>query len=462
VKVVVPHLKTWLLAAALALVLPLPSQGREEVAASSPTNSAVTGRPFRVDMAWAGTGVAYDAIAVGDVVYVAYYDDERRLCVTRIDTRTGKRTKKTLDSRFKGWDAHNYLTLAHDRFGYLHVAGNMHAAPLVYARMLRPNDFDSLTLINRMVGKDEASVTYPKFFRFPNGDLGFTYRSGSSGQGAEWINRFSGSTWTRVLSTPLFASAPGEESVSAYHTSYTIGPDGLFHTAWVWRKTPDVATNFNVNYARSKDLKHWETSRGEPLTVPLTPRNAEVVDRVPVNGGLLNNVKLAFDPSGAPIIAYIRYDNGGNTQLYHARLQRDGWQVAPATRWDYRWELKGGGSIVGKITFSGVRLEDGKMIEEVKHVRYGRKRLVLDPHTLAGSPAPPARPKARALGRPVKVTAPYRMNTRTVRAMENSSLDAVIRWRSFGTENNDRRRTCASSGLQEGCAMTSELELFVR
>ncbi len=37
------------------------------------------------------------------------------------------------------------------------------------------------------------------------------------------------------------------------------GPDGLFHVVWVWRDTPDRATNHHLSYARSRDLQRWET-----------------------------------------------------------------------------------------------------------------------------------------------------------------------------------------------------------
>lgn len=462
-KVVAPYVKTWLLAAALALALPLTSQGREEVAASSQANNGVTGRPFPVDMVWGGTGVAYDAIAVGNVVYVAYYDDERRLCVTRIDTRTGERTKKTLDSRFKGWDAHNNVTLEVDRDGILHVAANMHVVPLVYGRTRSRDDFDSLTLLNKMVGQDEQRVTYPRFFKLPSGELGFSYRSGSSGDGVEIINRFDGERWHRVLDKPLFGSDPGGMTVNAYHSGYIKGPDGLFHVAWVWRDKPAVETNFNVNYARSKDLLHWTTSNGKPLDLPMTPATVEVVDPVPMRSGLFNNIRVGFTVYGAPIISYLKYDGTGNSQLFHARPTATGrWKIVQATNWDYRWDFRGGGTLTSEISFSGVRSEAGRLVEDVVHRKYGKLRFEVQAGTLAANPVPMPTAKVQPLGRSVPVEAPYRINSRAARPIGPRSIDAVVRWQSFGSENNDRPRSCASSGLPEGCAMTSTMELFVR
>ena len=41
-----------------------------------------------------------------------------------------------------------------------------------------------------MTGKDEDDVTYPEFYRMPDGDLLFAYRSGASGRGNLVLNRY--------------------------------------------------------------------------------------------------------------------------------------------------------------------------------------------------------------------------------------------------------------------------------
>lgn len=451
----------WTLSVASAGALP----PAEQAASSAVGRSAVAPveRRVRIDDVWVGTGVPYDAIAAGPFVYAAYYNAERRLTVSRVDTRTGAVRRKVLGSVFKGWDAHNYTALALDPKGNLHVAGNMHTAPLVYARTAPSRGFGSLALQNRMIDRDEVSVTYPRFFRFPSGDLGFTYRSGRSGSGVEIINRFDGERWRRVLSTPLFASAPGRPTVNAYHTGYELGPDGYFHTAWVWREPPGAEMNFNVNYAKSRDLVHWQTSSGRSIELPITPANAEVVDAIPTRGGLLNNLRLGFDQSGRPVISYLKYDVQGNSQLFHARPMTTGWQVVAATTWDYRWSFSGGGTLVGEIVFTGVSVVDGQLVENVSHKKYGRLRLMMDPDSLearmVGQPMPKRPPLA--VDAPA-ASPPFRVNTRQAARQHPESVEALIRWESLGSDNNDRPRTCASSGLPEGCRMTRPLELFVR
>ena len=412
-----------------------------------------------VDDAWAGVGIIYDAISVGPIVYIAYYDAERRFSVARVDTTTHTVTKKTLDSVFAGWDGHNSVVLAYDRFGYLHVTGNMHTIPLIYARTLRPNDFNSLTQTNKMVGHDELSVTYPNFFFLANGDLLFSYRSGQSGKGVELINRFDGEHWSRLLSQPLFAPATKVDHVNAYHTNYTLGPDSYYHVAWVWRKMSMADTNFNVSYVRSKDLIHWEDSRHRVLELPITPVNAEVVDAIPIRGGLFNNVHLGFDAEGKPVISYLKYDNEGNSQLYHARPDKEGWQITQATDWKYRWAFSGGGTLVQEISFSGVRNEGKHLLENVTHKLYGRVQFELDPVTLSARQISATHQSTPHSDKTVSALKPFSTRSVTIRPTNKDSVRGQIQWQTLPSDNHDKPRSCESVGLPGDCKMTSQLEI---
>ena len=64
------------------------------------------------------------------------------------------------------------------------------------------------------------------------------------------------------MATPL---VDGEGRGNAYFVGPTQGPDGVFHLTWVWRDTPEAATNHDLSDARSRDLVHWEKSNGAPL-----------------------------------------------------------------------------------------------------------------------------------------------------------------------------------------------------
>lgn len=409
-----------------------------------------------VDEVWAGTRVGYDALSVGSIVYIAYYDADRLLSVARIDTVSGAISKRKLGSVFGGWDAHNYLTLAYDRFGHLHVAGNMHVSPLVYARMLKPHSFDSLTRVASMVGRDENSVTSPKFFNFPDGNLGLTYRYGKSGDAIELINRFDGSSWSRHSTVPVFSSSNGQPSVSAYHTGYVNGSDGYFHVAWVWRLKGTVADNFDVNYSRSKDLKHWLDSRGKELAAPMTPGNTDVVDSIPTKSGLFNNVKLGFDGYNLPVVSYLKYDELGYTQLYHARPHLNGWQVTKITDWHFRWELEGAGTLVQKISFSGVQTFNGIVNEKVMHPDEGSLVISYSKNAMKVERIETKSPEASTK---CQTVAPWMHVSQQIATTSPDAFQGRIMWQSLPKDNKDLPRSCGSIGLTEGCSMISLLIL---
>jgi len=150
-------------------------------------------------------------------------------------------------------------------------------------------------------------------------------------------------TWRRLAESPLFS---GGGKMNAYFVGPAQDKSGAFHICWVWRNTPDCATNHDLCYARSKDLVHWETSAGRPLSLPITLATAEVVDPVPPGGGMINgNTKVGFDADGRPVISYHKFDAQGKTQLYNARRETGGWRIYQISDWDYRWEFQGGGTL---------------------------------------------------------------------------------------------------------------------
>lgn len=85
-----------------------------------------------------------------------------------------------------GWDSHNYVTLAVDSAGQIHVSGNMHCVPIVYFRTERPGDITRFRQFPAMVGRNEQRCTYPRFLHGPKGELIFTYRDGRSGSGDQY------------------------------------------------------------------------------------------------------------------------------------------------------------------------------------------------------------------------------------------------------------------------------------
>lgn len=80
--------------------------------------------------------VGFALVTHGDQQFVAYYDSAKNMTVAARKLNSKKWEYKVLDTKI-GWDTHNYVTMKIDSSGYIHVSGNMHAAPLVYYRSMK-------------------------------------------------------------------------------------------------------------------------------------------------------------------------------------------------------------------------------------------------------------------------------------------------------------------------------------
>lgn len=337
--------------------------------------------------------VGFDLLTTPDHQYAAFYDADRIMTVAARALDSAKWVYQKLPSRI-AWDSHNHVTIALDSAGHLHVSGNMHCVPLVYFRTEKPGDVTSLKLAG-MTGLLEDRVTYPRFFKDHEGRLIFTYRHGGSGNGINLFNRYDVKTrtWSRLLDTPLF---DGEGDRNAYPAGPARGPDGWFHVHWVWRDTPDCATNQHLSYARSRDLIHWESAFGEKIELPIRYGQAAlVVDPVPAGGGIINGGhRMDFDSKNNPVLVYHKSDADGNMQIYAARPESGKWKSIALTKWKHAVPFSGGGT----MPFIGIRISDmrktGPDVFSVSyhHKDYGTGSLSFKTQTADRSdkPVPPA------------------------------------------------------------------------
>lgn len=390
---------------------------------------------------WSGHPVGFCLLTCGKRQFAAFYDARRQMTVASrmIDSERWRLVR--LPSKL-GWDSHNYVTMAVDDEGYVHLSGNMHCVPLIYFRGREPYDIGSLQRVPSMVGRNEGRCTYPRFLRGARNELIFTYRDGGSGNGDQIWNVYEPgtATWRRLFDAPLFS---GQGRMNAYFVGPVRGPDGTFHVCWVWRDTPDCATNHDLCYARSKDLIRWETSRGRPLRLPITLETAEVVDPVPAAAGMINgNTRIGFDSEGRVILSYHKFDAAGSTQLYNARREAAGWRIYQTSDWDYRWDFRGGGTIRFEIGLGPVRVEpDGSLSQRYRHVKHGSGNWRLDENTLK-----PIGQAARRGALPAEIleleSARPGMGVRTAEDLGQSDEPGVrylLRWETLPS-NRDRPR----------------------
>lgn len=276
------------------------------------------------------------------IQYIAFYDENGYLTLGKRELGNTQWTFYL--SQYKGncEDAHNVISIMVDGEGFLHVAFNHHGSSLNYCRSLRPG---SLILGNKeiMVGRDETEVTYPEFYRLTNGDLIFVYRSGGSGRGNLIMNRYEAKTktWQRVQNVLI----DGENERNAYWQLYVDNVNTI-HLSWVWRETPDVATNHDLCYARSRDGGvTWEKSDGEKYRLPITAENAEYVWHIPQDSELINQTGMCADKNGNPYIATYWRDRESTVPQYRlVWFDGETWHMQQVFERKTPFTLKGGGT----------------------------------------------------------------------------------------------------------------------
>jgi hypothetical protein len=295
----------------------------------------------------------------GRTQFAAFYDADRFMVLARRSRDDDRWETRRTAHQGNAADAHNSISLVVDGAGILHVAWDHHASPLNYARGVAPG---SLELGPRlaMTGQRESRVTYPQFSRLPGGDLLFLYRDGASGRGTLVLNRYvvAKGAWTAVQTNLI----DGEGERSPYW-DMTIDRQGTLHLAWVWRESPDVATNHDICYARSADEgRTWSGSDGIRVAVPITARTAEYAVRIPQNSNLMNSPAITADDRGRPYVTTYWSATPGAAPRFHV-VHREGaaWRIIEGPARTDVFTLSGGGTKAPPISRAVVLVEpDGR------------------------------------------------------------------------------------------------------
>ncbi|MCF7817018.1 MAG: BNR repeat-containing protein [Kiritimatiellales bacterium] len=389
---IAPSTLGFLLVASLVHGAAQPSQDKKLVIDESGRKPHVA-KKMVIDKVWAGHPVGFCLLTEGRFQYAAYYNADRQMVVAsrqlgedgwikfmpQTDYKQPPKTGSPA-SAILGWDSHNYITMALDENGFIHLSGNMHVDNLTYFRSTKPYDITTLVQTKSMTGSLEDRCTYPKFMKNAGGALIFTYRHGSSGNGNQIYNIYNAATqaWSRLLDTPL---TDGKGLRNAYILGPQLGPDGWYHISWVWRETFDCSTNHDLSYAKSKNLVDWYTIAGKKIALPITLETSGViVDPVLEKGGILNGSgRIGFDQKKNAVLAYHKFDANGNNQAYCARAENGAWQIKQLTDWDYRWYFDGGGTIQSELSIGTVQPRKDQYLElHYSHKKYGGGTWLLD------------------------------------------------------------------------------------
>ncbi len=402
--------------------------------------------------------------------YVAYYDADRFLTLAQRTLGSENWTFRRFPVQV-GWQTggHARLTLALDRDGYVHLncyrRGLLQAPPrppaAIYYRSLEPHSIEAFERLYMISEREHPH--YPTFYRADD-TVFFAYRSGGSGRGDQWVNRYNTEerTWERAFDTPLL---DGRRRMNAYvhgPGGPVVGPDGRWHLLWLWRNTPCHSTNHSLSYARTvgRELTQWESADGTSVSPPFSIDNRELlVADLPPGRGLSNVLHtLNWDSMNRAVISFHAFDDAGKSQIYNARFEDGEWLIVPATRWSYVWgdDYRGTGAlgISSHVRMSRVQpVDDGTLTQSVWNRDIGQEHLLIDEDTLQfiRRTEPPSQPDwRRAMLRPESdfpVAAIPRlrrsggaMQVMLISDTDGRDLDGVqylLRWEHAGT-NNDR------------------------
>lgn len=277
-----------------------------------------------------------------DTQFIAYYDNDGCLILGKRKLPKGEWILHKTQYTGNVSDAHNSISIMVDGDGYLHVSWDHHGHPLRYAKSIAPL---SLELGDKqpMTGELEENVTYPEFYKMPNGDLIFIYRDGQSGKGNLVLNRYNvkTKTWNQLQKNLI----DGEGKRNAYAQS-CVDDKGVIHISWVWRETPDVATNHDLCYAKSLDGGiTWMNSMGEKYTLPIIAETSEYAALIPQNSELINQTAITTDSKGNPYITtYWREKNSDIPQYHIVYNKHNEWKVMNLNFRNTPFSLKGGGT----------------------------------------------------------------------------------------------------------------------
>lgn len=274
--------------------------------------------------------------------YAAYYNADQFVVLAKRELNS--QNWEVTQTVYKGdaTDAHKSISIMVDGDGFLHLAWGQHNNNLNYAKSLKP---ESLVMGKKeaMLSSKENKVSYPEFYKLANGNLLFFYRDGGSGNGSLMINRYDlkTKTWKRIQDNLI----DGEGKRNPYLQT-AIDAKGTIHLSWVWRETPDVASNHDLCYAKSKDGGiTWQKTNGTTYQLPITAANAEYALKIPQNSELINQTSMFADENGNPFIATYWRDAGETVPQYHIVYKTgEKWAV---NKLDFRktpFSLSGGGT----------------------------------------------------------------------------------------------------------------------
>jgi BNR repeat-containing family member len=313
-------------------------------------------------------------LTAGRFQFCAFYADSSRLRIVQRDLASGSLFSADIHGDYNLVDAHNSISLAIDRDGYIHLAYDSHATQLRYRRSENALSIHAWTDELPMSGHREGRVTYPTFLmQSSNQPLLVLYRDGGAESGSAWIKEYSEATQTwHDRELPVLSGTQQQPWTSnAYWNQPVIGRDGVLHLTFVWRThllgKEKRVNNINIGYARSADQgRRWFSSRGQQFRLPITQVNAETVWPVSPGSNLINQCGMALDSQGFPHVAFYSDDSMGVPQYQHLWFDGQTWMHSFISARTQPFLLTGGGTLKIPMSRPEIVIDD----DDVAYVIY--------------------------------------------------------------------------------------------
>jgi len=297
--------------------------------------------------------------------YLTYFDAERRVCLGRRKLPSGSwEVIQFNDHRLESNDSHNAAVIGIcDKDGTIHMAFDHHASRLNYrvSKLGAAHDPESLNWSADLFGPvkhelgsvaPDERVTYPRFFRAPNGNLTLYYRAVTSGNGDGMIEEYDGDKhdWTPGLGKFIARdfgtyTDSGKTSLTRcpYMNSLSYAGQRL-HASWVWRdrfERTHPRNQHDLCYAYSDDDgRTWHESGGRVMgKTGRDPIHLDspglVVAPIPGGSGLTNsNTHYAYADGSIHVVLRHLAKGTRDSRYHHYWRNSDGsWfhEVLPVT-----------------------------------------------------------------------------------------------------------------------------------
>ena len=248
-----------------------------------------------------------------------------------------------------GQNGHNCMVIGIDSEGYLHVIGTHDSPtePLVMAQSTAPYSIDSWVNVPTLGDPStEFPVSYPDFFKTPDGTLFLAYGNGNPGLTLKWyLYRWDTSSgnpghWVKVVQ---LTDANGQNLYPwriAVDRSNTA-TKGRIHFFGTWRVGKPTAESPNPNedlvdfYSDDDGVTWHQYGNPNPITMPITyDEGTRIIDTDhtgPGNRFIVNSGGLDIDSQGHPHALVLMSTTAGTNirRVYHVWYDGSQWHLDP-------------------------------------------------------------------------------------------------------------------------------------